>query len=225
MARRIELARPGGGATIVVITERTDGDFHIDSDPGTLRERRAELHDHPWAVVRQVHGNRVVEAGDAGPQVEADAIVTDTHRQPIAVQGADCAPVALVTAGGPIGVAHVGWRGLLAGVLENTADRLRSRGDDITHAIVGPVIGPECYPFGEAELGPLEARFGPSVRGRTSTGEVSLDLRAGITCALVEAAVRSVRFEGDCTACSGRWFSHRVGAERRRHTLVAWIER
>lgn len=224
MPQRIDCHRLDGSRVVVAITDRGDGDFHLDAEPSALRRRRARLVDRPWAVVRQVHGNRVVDARDAGPDVEADAIVTTDSGRPIAVQGADCAPVAFITEAGPIGVAHVGWRGLAAGVVDATIDRLGEEGSVVDRAIVGPAIGVECYAFSDEDLAPLVAAFGEALSGSTSDGLPALDLRAGISAALSARNITDVEHQGGCTACSGKGFSHRADGDRRRLALVAWID-
>jgi len=223
MTRSFVHERPGGGRVHVVVTARDDGDFHVDSDPSGLAARRARIVDEPWRVVRQVHGARVVDAGGAGPRVEADGVVTDEPMVPVAVQGADCAPVALVTDSGAVAAIHVGWRGLDAGIVESAVAALEERGAPISHAVIGPAIGPECYAFGEAELDRLEGRFGSTIRSVTADGRPALDLRAGLHRALAAVGVSVGSEITDCTACSGRGFSHRADGDPRRLALVAWI--
>lgn len=224
MVHRVDHRRRDGSRIRIAITERIDGDFGIDSPPGDLQRRRQEIVDAPWTVVRQVHGRRVVDAAEGSPEVEADGIVTSERRRPIAVQGADCAPLAFVTNTGPIGVAHVGWRGLAGGVIEAVIDRLGRHGADIDHVVIGPTIGPECYAFSEDDLAPLVDRFGPGVRSTTMDGEPALDLAAGIGTALERRGVDDIRHQGTCTACSGAGFSHRADGDSRRLALVAWID-
>ena len=225
MARRTDSRGEDGGRVHVAISPRQDGDFSIDAEPEELLARRRRIIDRPWAVVRQVHGRRVVEAGEAGPELEADGIVTAETERPIAVQGADCAPLAFITKSGPIGVAHVGWRGLAAGMIDAMIERLGAHGTTIDHVVVGPSIGVECYAFSEADLTPLVEQFGSGVRGRTADGRPALDLAEGIRSALAAHSVDDVRRHGRCTACSGEGFSHRADGDGRRLALVAWIDR
>lgn len=224
MVRRIDCERPDGTRVHIAISARGDGDFGIDAPPAELVERRRRIIDRPWAVVRQVHGNRVVDGRQSGPDVEADGIVTGDVNRPIAVQGADCAPLAFITNSGPIGVAHVGWRGLAGGMIDAMIERLGRQDTAIDHVVMGPTIGVECYAFSEADLEPLVERFGPAIRGRTDDGHPALDLAEGIRAALAVHSVADIRRYGGCTACSGDGFSHRADADHRRLALVAWID-
>jgi YfiH family protein len=65
---------------------------------------------------------------------------------------ADCMPVLLCdVAGRAVGAAHAGWRGLAAGIVEKTAQRVgelagAGRGD--LCAYLGPAIGPQAFEVG-----------------------------------------------------------------------------
>ncbi|HMC67930.1 MAG TPA: polyphenol oxidase family protein, partial [Mycobacteriales bacterium] len=69
----------------------------------------------------------------------------------LAVQVADCVPIALVAASA-VGVVHAGWRGLVAGVVGKSVDAMRGLGATEIEAIVGPCIEPACYEFGASDL-------------------------------------------------------------------------
>lgn len=214
--------REDGTVVEVCATGRDDGDFHLRSDPEGLQSRRAAVMPGAWAVVDQVHGAHVVDASP-GVVEQGDALITAAFEQPIAVQGADCAPIAFITDRGPVAVAHAGWRGLAAGVIGETVARLRHEGAETRCAIVGPTIGPECYAFGADDLDEVASLLGDEVRGETSTGAPALDLRAAITSAFAAQDVEDVRFVAGCTACEDAGFSHRARSESERHTLVARI--
>jgi polyphenol oxidase len=173
-----------------------------------VQENRRRLYEaagaHPERVSwpRQVHGAAVVHGGGRG--AEADAIWTDMPREPVMVVTADCLPVALVRLGGrpAVALAHVGWRGLLAGVMEATVAALGSRH---AAAVVGPGIGPCCYEVDEDVSGPVRAAFGP---GFSTDGR--LDLPGAVQQALRNAGCVRVDRLDECTSCHPkRYFSHR----------------
>ncbi len=174
-----------------------------------LARRRAGLVAHRWTWLRQVHAGRVVvvEVPGGGAGQEADAAVTAVSDAVLAVHAADCAPIALVAEGGAVAVAHAGWRGLAAGVVAGAVDGLTALAAGPIRALVGPVIGPECYEFGEADLQPLRECLGDAVVGTTSWGTPALDLSAGVRAALDGCGVRDVTFLGGCTACGEEAFS------------------
>ncbi|MFZ4055763.1 MAG: peptidoglycan editing factor PgeF, partial [Polynucleobacter sp.] len=77
--------------------------------------------------------------------------------QVITVLTADCMPVFFCNrAGNIVGVAHAGWRGLCAGVLENTVQALCEKSLALGQTLaredilvwLGPAIGPSCFEVG-----------------------------------------------------------------------------
>ena len=210
------------GATWAFST-RDDGDFRIDGDPGHLARRRPALAPGEWTWLRQVHGARVVvvDHPGAGAGEDADAAVTHRPGAVLAVHTADCAPV-LLHAPGVVGAAHVGWRGLVAGVVEATVEAMASLGAGRIDAIVGPHIRSRCYEFGGAELDLVADRYGEVVRAETGAGTPALDLLAGVRAALASRPqVATVTVESGCTACEpDRYFSHRARGDRERHAAA-----
>lgn len=176
--------------------------------------------------MRQVHGARVVcvEAPGGGSGEEADALVSSHPGVALAVFAADCAPVAFGSPEGIVGVAHAGWRGLAAGVIEATVEAMRALGATQVAAGLGPCIRPGCYEFSPPDLDRVAAVLGDVVRSRTSAGAPALDLPAGVRAALEAAGASLVHDVGECTACSAELFSHRGGRDLARQAVVAWVE-
>jgi YfiH family protein len=180
--------------------------------------------DRPWTWLRQVHGAGVVHVtypGD-GAGAAADAAVSRAPGAALAVLTADCAPVALVSAEGVIGLAHAGWRGLLAGVIEATVDAMRALGATDVGAALGPCIHPECYPFGVAELDRVAERLGPGVRATSRDGAPALDLPRAVRAGLDRAGAELVADAGVCTSCSPAHWSWRARRDRQRQATVVW---
>ncbi len=190
----------------------------------TVDSRRRAVVDLPWTILQQVHGARVVIAeGPGGASGEAaDGAVTTAARVAIAVLTADCAAVALASSEGVLGVAHAGWRGLRAGVIESTVQAMRRLGATKVEAVLGPCIGPCCYPFGEDDLADMASRFGPQVRSVDSGGRPALDLPAGVRAALHAAGATFVGDVSACASCSGGYWSWRSDQTPRRQATVVW---
>jgi polyphenol oxidase len=213
----------------VVFTGRAEGDMGhgggavVEVRPDVEARRRAVV-DLPWTWLRQVHGAGVVRVERPGHRAgsPADAAVTDQAGCALAVLTADCAPVALASAEGVIGVAHAGWRGAAAGVIEATVAAMRALGATEIDAVVGPRIGPECYEFGATELDDIASRLGDSVRAKTAQGTPALDLPAAVRAALTRAGVQHVTDIGTCTACSPAHFSWRARQDQQRQAAVVW---
>lgn len=104
------------------------------------------------AWLAQVHGTRVVRAEDAhasASAMEADASFATAPGIAATVMVADCLPVLFCdAAGSTVAAAHAGWRGLSAGVLENTVRTMNVPAETIM-AYLGPAIGPTRFQVGD----------------------------------------------------------------------------
>lgn len=213
----------------VRFTGRPDGDmghggeYVVEVTPEVAARRRAVV-DLPWTWLRQVHGPDVVTVhapgGLAGSR--ADAAVTATAGCALAVLTGDCAPVALASAEGVVGVAHAGWIGLQAGVVERTVEAMRALGATEVRAVLGPCVRPDCYEFGADLLDRFAARLGDGVRGLTAMGAPALDVPGAVCAALARVGVADVADVGRCTACEPDYFSWRAGRELQRQAVVVW---
>jgi polyphenol oxidase len=199
------------------------GEYVLDVRP-EVAARRAAVVDLPWTWFRQVHGRRVVSVGRPGEGAgeRADAAVTREPGCALAVLSADCAPVALASPEGVAGIAHAGWGGLLAGVVEATVEAMRALGAGDISAVLGPCVRAGCYEFGADDLDRVAARLGSQVRSQTSDGRPALDLPAAVRAALERSGVDHVCDTGACTACSPEYFSWRARRDLGRQATVVW---
>lgn len=206
-----------------------------DDDPEAVGENRrrvgaeiggAAADPSGWFRMRQVHGAEVVvaERTRGGSVPDADAVVTAGAERPLVILTADCAPVALVSEGA-VAAVHVGWRGLVGGVVEAAVGALRRLDDTPARAVIGPCIHPERYRFGDAELATVVDRLGPGVRSRTIAGDPALDLRAGVRAALATVGITNVTDVDICTASSSDHFSYRRDGTTGRQAMVVVRER
>jgi YfiH family protein len=96
----------------------------------------------------QVHGTHCVDAATARPGEQADASFTRQRGVVCAVLTADCLPVLLCDERATVvGIAHAGWRGLAAGVIEATVAAMDEPGERLM-AWLGPAIGPQAFEVG-----------------------------------------------------------------------------
>lgn len=210
------------GGTRVVSTGWAQGD--MAGSAAVVERRRRAVVDVPWTVLHQVHGARVVHVdGPGGAAGEsADAAVTVAPGAALAVLTADCAPVAMASPEGVIGVAHAGWKGLRAGVVEATVQAMRRLGATRIEAVLGPCIHPCCYTFSDEDLLEVESRLGRHVRSRDRSGRPALDLPAGVRSTLHAAGATLVGEYPECTGCTDGLWSWRTGRTARRQATVAW---
>ena len=102
----------------------------------------------PVRWLTQVHGNRVVTADTNSGGIEADGSVTGQVNIVCAVLTADCLPLFLCDqAGERVGLMHVGWRGLAAGIVSSGVRAMAVDASDLL-AWMGPAIGPKAFEVG-----------------------------------------------------------------------------
>jgi len=176
--------------------------------------------------LRQVHGTDVADA-TLPPDDEpvADAAVARGPGKALAILTADCLPVLFASGdGGTIGAAHAGWRGLAAGVLENTVARMDVPAADI-HAWLGPAIGGPSYEVGgEVRAAFVEGDAGAgSAFTPTRPGHWLCDLYVLARRRLEAAGVRHVSGGGFDTFRDARLYSYRRdGAASGRFASLIW---
>lgn len=196
-----------------LFSDAGDGDLRNDLDARAAAAGRSGIA-ADWATVVQVHGTTVIEAVEAGVLGEADAIFTTTPRLPIAVFTADCAGVVLESATA-MGVAHAGWRGVRARVVERLLDHMGLQGHAVERAWLGPMIGSCCF-----EVGDEVAEAFPTHLAATTWGSQSVDLGAALVEQLGSIPVEAV---SGCTMHEPRWYSHRRDGAPSRMATVAWL--
>lgn len=188
------------------------------------RRRAAEALGFPLSAMvcaEQVHGAKVAVVTEEDSSKGAtdyataipgvDALVTATPGILLSLYYADCLPVFFAsTDGRVVGVAHAGWRGLVSGVLENTATLLiQVFGIAPNNVVVGigPGIGKCCFEVGDE----VASHFPTSVIDRTS-GKPRVNLVVAAALRLLEHGIPpgNIYQATDCTSClPERYFSHR----------------
>lgn len=203
--------------------------LRVGDDAARVARNRAVLRaclpgDPAW--IRQVHGTAVADPERATPDTEADAAVTRRAGLVCAVMTADCLPVLLSDgAGGVVGVAHAGWRGLAAGVIEATLRAMAAPPGDLI-AYIGPGIGARRYEVGD-DVRRAFVATDPDAAGSFAahgSGKYLADLYALARRRLVGAGVDRVYGGGFCTASEDRFFSFRRDRTTGRMASLIWLE-
>jgi YfiH family protein len=179
----------------------------------------------PPRWLQQVHGIDVVEA-DRTPVAEepvADAAVSHGDAV-LAVLTADCLPLLFCSDdGAAVAVAHAGWRGLAAGVIEATLTRLGT-GRARVLAWIGPAIGAASYEVGADVRAAFVHRDADAAHAFTSTraGHWHCDLEALARRRLAAAGVERVSGGGFDTFADERFYSYRRDARTGRFASLIW---
>jgi YfiH family protein len=205
-----------------LVSMRALGDMKGGEGRGRLRRH---LPAEP-AWLRQVHGADAVDADRAPAGTAADAAFTTRRNVVCAVLVADCMPVLFADeSGGAVGIAHAGWRGLCAGVLEATVAAMSVPPARLL-AWLGPAIGPQAYEVGGEVRDAFLARDAraASAFAPTRPGHWRLDLYAVARQQLAGLGVARVSGGGYCTASdAARFFSYRRDGASERMAAAVWL--
>ena len=167
-----------------------------------------------WLVsAAQVHGDKVFVLGEDPLQdLEAegyDAIITAVRGIALMIQQADCQAVLLYD---PIkhvvGIAHVGWRGSVANIIDTTVTAMGKNFDvspSNLHAAVSPSLGPCCAQFMnyQHEL--------PRAFQSYLVGDDHFNFWSISKSQLVDAGIKAqnIHIAEICTVCNSDFFSYR----------------
>jgi len=209
-----------------IITPDWPAPSNVVAGTTTRDTERGELPEN-LRYLNQVHGAVVVSAADlrdAHESLDADAVTGRHPGDVCAVRTADCVPVLFCsTEGSRVAAAHAGWRGLAAGVLENTVDAIGVSPGALV-AWLGPAISQPNFEVGEevreaflAHDAQAEACFEQNARGRWQA-----DLYALARQRLANTGVERISGGGWCTfADPGRFHSYRRGQDTGR--MVSFV--
>ena len=212
----------GGYASLNPDAHVNDDVRHVQINRQIIKDMLQLPSEPVW--LQQVHGTTVVKADQVKTLEQADASFTDRPGVVCAVLTADCLPVLFCgDQGGVIAAAHAGWRGLLAGILEQTLKLMNCR--DV-HVWLGPAIGPENFEVGEevrtafVEGNPVTA----SAFRKTQSGKWLADLYGLARINLSTQGIDRIYGGGLCTmADSQSFYSYRRdGAISGRMASLIW---
>lgn len=190
---------------------------HVGDDPACVEENRRRLREYlelpaepVW--IDQVHGTSVAQAETLRGRTVADGLVTSRADVVCAVLTADCLPVVLASAGGSkVAVAHAGWRGLSAGILEAAVAAIGAPPADLV-AWFGPAISAAAFEVGD-EVRDAFLAPDPATRScfrRNERGRWQADLYGLAARRLALAGVNRIHGGGRCSHAEAEdFFSYR----------------
>jgi len=204
--------------------------YSSGDDPANVARNRAivraRLPSEPrW--LKQVHGTHAAHLDRAEDVPTADAALTAQPGRVAVVLTADCMPLFFCDdAGRCVAVAHAGWRGMSAGVIESTVRAMQVEPSRVM-AWMGPAIGPDAFEVGP-EVREAFMAAEPSAQSAFRAhkpGKYLADLYALARGRLALAGVEHVHGGGFCTYHEPeRFFSYRRKQASGRMGAFIWIE-
>ena len=208
---------------------------HVGDDPAAVLANRKTLQqvlqlsaEPRW--LQQVHGTCVIDAAAGvvpGLAAVADAACCSRPGVVCAVLTADCLPVLLCDrAGRQVAALHAGWRGLAAGIIEQTVAAMRLPGETML-AWLGPAIGPAAYQVGDevraafvAHHAQAQTAFEPDPAGGWKA-----DLYRLARQRLAECGVSAVYGGEECSFSDAqRFYSYRRDGVTGRMASLIWLQ-
>lgn len=188
-----------------------------------LREQLSLPSDPEWLT--QIHGPRAICIDNGFSDRQADASYSFAKGAVCAVLTADCLPILISDqCASCVAVIHGGWRGLLAGVIENTVKALGNRK---LMAWLGPAIGPNAFVVGEevhALFVEKDRAFEPAFE-RQGPKNLSADLNRIARIVLQAQGVKEIYGGEFCTYSDvSRFFSFRRDGKTGRIATLIWRE-
>lgn len=208
---------------------------HVGDDPLAVAANRwqlsRQLPSSPcW--LNQVHGTMVVDVGAVRLQLpSADGALARTVATVCVVMTADCLPVLLCDeSASVVAAAHAGWRGLHAGILENTVAAMRVPGNRLL-AYLGPAIGPQVFEVGDEVRAAFvdahaeaAAAFTAIARKVDGSGGWLADIYLLARQRLARLGVKRIFGGGHCTLSEARrFFSFRRDGVTGRMASLIWL--
>ena len=205
--------------------------LHVGDNAEQVVENRRRLRMHlnlsrepEW--IRQTHSNHCVVL-ERDSDRDADAAITCEPGRVAVVMTADCLPILLCQHdGAEVAAVHAGWRGLQAGIVQNTLATMQSKPDALM-AWIGPAISQPCYEVGEEVLLAFDETM-PDASDcfqASRPGHWFCDLAGLAEKVLKRAGVDSVTRSSDCSyRDKERLFSYRREPVTGRMASLIWIK-
>ena len=208
---------------------------HVGDEAAAVQGNRALLAERLGAApvfMQQVHGTAVERLPSPQAVPVADACMSLQPGPACTIMVADCLPVLFCdTEGRAVAAAHAGWRGLAAGVLENTMASLRTAVPQAQWlAWLGPCIGPTAFEVGDEVRAAFLAQSAAAAdcfRAHTA-GKWLADLPALARLRLAALDLHGIHGNDSsapwCTVSdASRFFSHRRDRVSGRMAACIWL--
>lgn len=210
--------------------------MHVNDSPANVAQNRALLreclpNEPKW--LQQVHGATPIWIEQTTMQHPVgDAALSRRLKSVCAILVADCLPIFLCDkAGTVVGVVHAGWRGLIAGIIEQSVAAMRTDTNQLL-AWLGPAIGPDHFEVGDevraafVDQDPLAAQAFTAITHYVNPADKKwfADIFLLARQRLESVGISEVYGGGICTySAPEQFFSYRRDGETGRMAALIWL--
>jgi len=206
--------------------------LHVKDQAETVAKNReylieiAKLPSSPYWL-DQNHSAHVIPSTKWQKNIQADAIFSSTPHHICTIMTADCLPILLCNHQGTMVAAiHAGWRGLAAGIIEQTVIQFSCLPSDIM-AWFGPAIGSKQFEVG-SEVYDAFCQRSPSAKHafeQTDSTHYLADIYLLASQHLNKLGIHNIFGGHFCTVTEQqRFFSYRREGITGRMASMIWIE-
>ena len=213
-------------------SNRKDGSMHrhLEMENRVLYFRRMTINPSRVVTADLVHGGRVERVGDTAANTfisNSDGLITNTENLFLSATGADCFLLYFYDPKkNAVGITHVGWRGLLAGVVKNTAKAfVKSFDTSPQELLIGISPGIRACHFEISSSDKIQYQKYPSFIFERDN-KVFVDLAGIIKSQLLDKGVLKKHIEdnGRCTYCNEEeFFSYRRDTPKEVQPMIGYI--
>ncbi|MDB3992433.1 peptidoglycan editing factor PgeF [Gammaproteobacteria bacterium] len=213
--------------------------LHVNDKLDSVKRNRAVLQASvsrklTFQWINQIHSASVYRIDAAGPEKKGDGLLCKKPGIVCCILTADCLPIFFTNkVGTEIAIAHVGWRGMSEGIIQNVINSMESCPREVM-AWLGPAIGPCHFEVGEEvkyiySQSHLFERIRYDVQRCFSCakdpGKHFLDLYQVAKVVLNSMGVSEVYGGDECTYClEEKYFSFRRDGDTGRMVSAIFIE-
>ena len=185
-------------------------------DGRRLFAKKVGLNYQNLIIPRQTHSTNVNFFSSADTVQDCDGVFTKIENNVCTIQVADCMPVYFAHSSENVfGLVHAGWRGLVNGILDRSANLIKEEGYDLSdfEIIIGPSIQNCCFEVGNDIINNFKIEF---VTPIDNAGKYKVDLQMHAFNDLQDIGFEKINISisTDCTYCEvEKYHSYRRDGE------------
>lgn len=167
-------------------------------------------------IPKQTHSTNILFPIESGRVLDTDGVFSSDPNLVCSIQVADCMPVYFVhQLDSVFGLVHAGWRGLVNGILLQSAKQIEEKGNSLSNfdILIGPSIQKCCFEVGDDVIN----QFDPNFIEKKWTGKFQIDLQKLALHQLVQNGFKREKITTltDCTYCDAeKYHSYRRNGKK-----------